>query len=197
MRVSATKAIKGWWLARPAFGRVVATCSAFLRTVAGHHGGIQIERDAIDGQLTEHPAVQRVHHRLIRTLRKLVEQPHDGLEVGHALKAKKSFQDWIMPGHFTMLKAIGTTPYREHELGDELFRAIASIATGLWHPGGRKGGLETKMIEHSFHQPHAAPSGDFFVGEAEVKFHHCPALKSRSLNLDENTLTVILINDLR
>ena len=78
-----------------------------------------------------------------------------------------------------------------------MFWAIATIATGLREPRSSKGGLETEMIQHPFHQPHAAPGGDFFVGETEVKFHHCPALKSRSPNLAENNLTVIKINNLR
>ena len=64
-----------------------------------------------------------------------------------------------------MLKATGTAPYGEHELGDELLGAIATIAARLWQSGSSKGGLESEMIKHALHQSHAAPSGDFFVGK--------------------------------
>ena len=95
-----------------------------------------------------------------------------------------------------MLKAIGTTSYGEHELGDELLGAIATIAAGLWQRGGGKGSVKSEMVEHPFHQPHAAPGGDFLVGKTALKFPHCPTLKSRSLNLAENTLTGHVINNL-
>ena len=51
-RVVAGTALLGW---------IVAACRALLRAIARHHGGIQIERDAVDGKLAKHPAVQGVH----------------------------------------------------------------------------------------------------------------------------------------
>ena len=76
-----------------------------------------------------------------------------------------------MPGDFTVLKAVGPTPYREHELGDELFRAITTVAAGLRQIGSGKGRLESQVIEHPFHQSHAAPGSDFLVAKTKVKFH--------------------------
>ena len=100
------------------FGRVLAVCGPFLRTIPCHHSGIQIERDAIDRYLANHPVVQRVHDALIGALGKFIEESHDGFEIGHALEAKQPFQDRVMPGDFTVLETIGATPNRERELGD-------------------------------------------------------------------------------
>ena len=93
-----------------------------------------------------------------------------------------------------MFKTIGTTTHREHELGDELLGTITTIAAGLREPRSSKGGLEPETIQYPFHLPHAAPGGDFFVGKTKVKSHHCPALKSRSLDLAENNLTVLIVD---
>lgn len=114
-----------------AFAWIVAACSALLRAVTRHHGGVQIQGEAVDGDLSKQPLIQGIHHGFVGALSEFIEEPHDRLKVGHAFKAEQALQDWIVAGDFSMFKAIGATPYREHELGDELFRAIAAITTGV------------------------------------------------------------------
>jgi hypothetical protein len=120
-------------------------------------------------------------------LAKFVEQAHDGLAIGHAFETEQTFQDGIMAGDFGVLEAIGTTPDREHELGDELLGPVAAIGAGFWHACGGKGGVQAEMIEHALHQAHAASGGDFFVAKSQIEFHHASALKTRSLTVAENT----------
>jgi hypothetical protein len=43
-----------------------------------------------------------------------------------------------MADDFSVLKTIGTTPNREHELGDELLRTITAITARLQQTGSGK-----------------------------------------------------------
>jgi hypothetical protein len=118
---------------------------------------------------------------------KAAKQSHDGLEVSHAFDAKDALENRVVAGNFAMLKAVGTTPYREHELGDELFGCLAPVRAGLGQTCTRQGCTKPHVIEHALHQAHAAPSGDFFVRKTKLKVHGNSALKSRSATLPKNS----------
>ena len=53
--------------------------------------------------------------------------------------------------------AIGTTPHREHEPGDELRGRIAAIAARLRQACGVQRGIETHVIEQALPDCHATP----------------------------------------
>ncbi len=79
-----------------------------------------------------------------------------------------------MADDFSVLKTIGTTQDREHELGDELLRTITAITARLRQTGSGKDGLKSRVVKHAFHDAHTAPGGDFFVGKTQVKFDPNP-----------------------
>ncbi len=64
--------------------RVVAPCHAFLPAIPGHHRRVQIQRYPVEGKLAKQPAVEGIHHPLVRRLVELAKQAHHRLEVGHS-----------------------------------------------------------------------------------------------------------------
>ena len=54
------------------------------------------------------------------------------LKLAMRLDAKDAFKYRLVAGDIVMLESVGTAPYPEHELGDELFGCVSSIATRLW-----------------------------------------------------------------
>jgi hypothetical protein len=96
------------------------------------------------------------------------------LKLAMRVKPTQAFQYRIMAGDFTMLKTVGATPYGKHELGNELLGSVAPIAPRLWQARSTERSIKMQMIQHAFHDPHAAPSGDFFVGKTKVKVHEYP-----------------------
>ena len=60
----------------------------------------------------------------------LVQQPCEGLVVGHAPIAKEVAQYAIETGELQVFEAIGAAPQREHELADQLFGGVATVAAG-------------------------------------------------------------------
>ncbi len=133
---------QGMMAGAASFGWVVAAHRACLARRSGSsRGRIQIERDAVDRQLPEHPRSQGIHHGLIGALGEFFEESHYGFKVGHALEAEQAFQYRVVPGNFAVLEAVGTAPHREHELGDEQL------------PGGSPGCCRAGGVRRRIGQP--------------------------------------------
>ena len=49
-----------------------------------------------------------------------------------------------------MLEAVGSAPYREHELGDELLGCVTPVAPRLGQARLRQGSIKSHVIEHAF-----------------------------------------------
>ena len=119
----------------------------------------------------------------VGVLGEAAKQSHDGLEVGHTLDAEYTFENGVVAGDFAMLKTVGSAPYREHELGDELLRCVAAVGAGLRQARKRQRTIKSHVIEHSLQEAHTAPGGDFFVRKTQLKVHGNPTLKSRFTTL--------------
>ena len=68
-----------------------------------------------------------------------------------------------MSRNFTVLKAVRSTPHREHELGDELFRPLAAIAARLGQATLHQCSIKLQVLQHPFHHRHCASCRDFLV----------------------------------
>jgi hypothetical protein len=70
-----------------------------------------------------------------------------------------------------MLEPISPTPDRKHELGNQLFWPIATVAPRLRQASSGECRVKSQVVEHPFHDCHATPGCDLFVGKTQVKTH--------------------------
>jgi hypothetical protein len=147
--------------------------------------------------------VQMVKNTLVVRHREASEQTHDRLEVRHALKSKELADYRIMACDLSVLKPIGPTPYRDHELADELHGRVATIASGLWQARTFQRTRPSYVIEHALEQCQATPRGHFLVAESQIKFHTYPQKKSlrrdhhQKLNNHQSNQTLALMASIR
>jgi len=76
-----------------------------------------------------------------------------------------------------VLKTIGPTPHRQHELDDQLLGGVTPITARLRQAAGAQSPIEIQVVEHALHESHAAPGGDLPVRELQLESHRDPARK--------------------
>ena len=65
---------------------------------------------------------------------------------------KDAFEYRVVAGDFTVLETVGSAGDREHELGDELFGCVATVAAGLGQTRLRQCSVKFHVLKHALHQ---------------------------------------------
>jgi hypothetical protein len=130
------------------FAKVVAPRAALLLSIAAQHCGVQIQREGLQPDSLEQVLIQAGEGLCDAGMVKLVQQPRQSPVVGDACIAKDGAQDAIQAGDFQMLEAVGPAPNFKHELSDQLFGGVATVAAGLGQLSALECSVPADMAEH-------------------------------------------------
>lgn len=158
-----------WGMAGPAPPtRVVAAGGAGWLAMAGDHGRVQVQRDALQRRdLAEEQGVHFHLHTRVAPPVATIEQPHDGLVAGHPLPAEAPGQSPVEAYRRGVGEPRRATPDRDDELFDQEPRRITPAGAGQRPPKGAERLPKSEAIQHPVQADKATPGGDFTVREAD------------------------------
>lgn len=147
---------------------LVAAQGAFLLTVAGDDGRVDIQGDALQRtDLAEEPALGFGLYPSVGQHVEAAEQAHDDFVAGGLRPAKQGQQRAVHAHRLRVCKAVGVAPDRDDELLDQLQRGLAPVRPRLGQTPARRSVSESQAVEHLLEQRQPAPCSDLAVAESD------------------------------
>lgn len=127
---------------------IIAYGRTFLITASYHHRRVEVEREVVEAQLGEEPAVQGIEHTLVDSLRELAEIALIGAVVRTLCIAHQMTQRRVEADNVEVIIAACAAPHTRKQPVYELLGAFATIGTLAGKADARQDLPEMASVKH-------------------------------------------------